>query len=197
VRTLYATLCGLSAALFLVLVIHLCVHSPAGHVIEWRGQHQRWWLATEGYPLPRLWLHRSSGWPRGDTTSEAAIYSESGVRRESQYAGVKVVRGTANIRRKGLSNIGVEYLDVRVPALLLLLLTAVLPTAYVVTWTYRRRRSAKRLAAGCCVTCGYDLRGSGVVCPECGRKSKRDVLGKHNGDMLAASGQATGKGTGR
>jgi hypothetical protein len=45
----------------------------------------------------------------------------------------------------------------------------VLPlTVWPVMGMYRRRRVAKRRAAGRCVGCGYDLRGSSERCPECG-----------------------------
>jgi len=49
-----------------------------------------------------------------------------------------------------------------VPALL-----APLPLAHVLL-IRRRRRRGRRLAAGLCVACGYDLRASPDRCPECG-----------------------------
>jgi hypothetical protein len=41
---------------------------------------------------------------------------------------------------------------------------AILPAAWVVRWTRKRRRVAR----GLCVECGYDLRASPNRCPECG-----------------------------
>jgi hypothetical protein len=35
-------------------------------------------------------------------------------------------------------------------------------------WLARRWRQRRRRGAGCCVRCGYDLRGSPGACPECG-----------------------------
>jgi hypothetical protein len=32
----------------------------------------------------------------------------------------------------------------------------------------KRRRDSRRRKRGLCVECGYDLRGSGAICPECG-----------------------------
>lgn len=50
------------------------------------------------------------------------------------------------------------------------LLFALLPAHYFLR-VRRRRRIAARLARGCCVFCGYDLRASAGRCPECGRDS--------------------------
>ena len=50
------------------------------------------------------------------------------------------------------------------PHLLLMLPSALLPLKWII-W---RRRLRHRLANDLCLRCGYDLRASGGVCPECG-----------------------------
>lgn len=48
---------------------------------------------------------------------------------------------------------------------------AILPLAWAVV-VCRRERRRKRLAAGLCAGCGYDLRASPSRCPECGTVPK-------------------------
>jgi hypothetical protein len=58
---------------------------------------------------------------------------------------------------------------VAVPAWLPVLAFLVLP----VVWIVRRRKARRRVSAGLCETCGYDLRGTPERCPECGTVPKR------------------------
>jgi hypothetical protein len=55
-------------------------------------------------------------------------------------------------------------------------LFAILPLAAGVRLA-RRRRGDRRLVAGCCVACGYDLRASPQRCPECGRVAGQPAAG--------------------
>ncbi len=48
-------------------------------------------------------------------------------------------------------------------------LTALLPMAWIIRQTVKRRRRQHLIATNCCTECGYDLRSSPDCCPECGR----------------------------
>ena len=72
----------------------------------------------------------------------------------------------------------VQTFDVRVPHWMLLLATGILPAVYLL----RRRRWHwdSRVRSGLCGNCGYDLRASRDLCPECGTPATaappRDLL---------------------
>ena len=52
------------------------------------------------------------------------------------------------------------------PSWFVIILTATLPAK----WLFLQLRTLRRKARGRCMRCGYDLRGSGKRCPECGRE---------------------------
>ena len=68
-----------------------------------------------------------------------------------------------------------QYHLVRVHALLVLGVTG-LVSALGIREVIRIRHLRRRAAAGCCLVCGYDMRGGQEVCPECGTaKGERRV----------------------
>ncbi len=58
-----------------------------------------------------------------------------------------------------------SYWELSIKALLIIFL--VLPIYSVVNVFSQRRMAQKRCMAGCCIVCGYDLRGTPDRCPEC------------------------------
>jgi len=62
---------------------------------------------------------------------------------------------------------GDRYREVEVPFWFAITLTALLPAAFAYRHA-RRRQLLRRRERGRCIACGYDLRASPDVCPECG-----------------------------
>jgi len=75
-----------------------------------------------------------------------------------------------NVRLSWSNNFKAALSSLTLPLYFPTLLFALLPAHYFLR-VRRRRRIASRLARGCCVFCGYDLRASAGRCPECGRES--------------------------
>ena len=67
--------------------------------------------------------------------------------------------------------------ELDLPAWFVILVTAILPAMRLLG--YRRyRRYRHRIAAGLCLSCGYDLRATPDRCPECGTPIKKAVHAK-------------------
>ena len=113
---------------------------PAGSI-----PMSEWWFHHETRPLRRTGLRR---WFR----VVFDFWSGNGQRQDHMYP-------------VGNCVIGHSRADVAVPHWCLTLVLAAPPALrWVVPWVQRRSRRRK----GQCLRCGYDLRGGGGRCPECG-----------------------------
>jgi hypothetical protein len=70
------------------------------------------------------------------------------------------------------------FRDIYIHCALVLLLTAILPTLWLVNWRMRRRDREQRIDQGLCLACRYDLAGNASgVCPECGNPTLPERVG--------------------
>src|SRR5687767_11063297 len=109
-------------------------------------------------------------WPDGATTCETPQAGSLGTRaalRPDRYASAwRSHWGFAFYRQKLTTNpYGANMWRVLLPHWFLVAGFASFPAGLLIV----RRRSGRRAKAGCCPTCGYDLRASPERCPECGK----------------------------
>ena len=150
-------------------------------VDQWPGREPPRWLTedTRDHPLVSFsQMDTGSTWTwerlgvRIESEAVETHLDEAG--RPVSLAASMAAGGTADatpssrLRRSGL----MRHHTVDLPYWMPLAATAVLPAL----WAWRanvRRRRQRRIAAGLCLDCGYDLRATPDRCPECGAQPER------------------------
>ena len=123
------------------------VASSAGRLHERRMHVHRYWTGNTA-AQPGWWPRQKLAPTRNTVLNRLGFGQDYHWRMETPYPGAMVT----------------GWRDVWVPHWAVATATAALPLYFVIS-VARRSRSRKR---GLCPSCGYDLRASGDVCPECG-----------------------------
>ena len=122
-----------------------------------------YWRSTGAVDWPKVGLGYSRRLPRD--VGEMQLRPEAGVAVERSWEGLGVV-----VERDG--GVSVSGRVVVVPYWMMFLVGGVVVLGVVWASVVRRRRRRR----GWCEGCGYDLRGSGERCPECGREVRRPAV---------------------
>jgi hypothetical protein len=188
-RRIFTFIAAASAAIFLLsTIIWLCgffasddwasnLYTPSSHSLDthcivtsngWLFSVRYTTLLRPGsapewpHPLDSSWVHETRppnvppSLPRSMNDSLFTWYSEKPAPRP-----------------KGSSILISAYAVTGVRLLLVIALSSLLPAL----WIFRHIRNRRASKAGCCPTCGYDLRASPQRCPECGtiRKNAAEI----------------------
>jgi hypothetical protein len=139
-------LCAASAALW--VRSYRFPENRAGESLNFRRNDPRWWVISHRGTFT---LCRQNGkeWGREFGNVEGLGFS---------FGGLRGSEGS-------LWNLQVPYWFATA--------TLLVPP---VLWIVRSGRRRKRSRAGLCRRCGYDLRASGGVCPECGARVKEGAV---------------------
>jgi hypothetical protein len=167
-------LLNLLAALSLLLCVAVCA--------LWVRSYLAWDLVR--VRTERRWLHVGCGagklmagtWLTADHDLEADMSLRREVRGAERARKNLALSSAAATYR--LHAVGFEYMALRAQkptsyrmAVVPMWFPAASAAIVPVLWLRRRQRERRRVAAGCCSRCGYDLRATPGRCPECGREA--------------------------
>jgi hypothetical protein len=130
------------------LEIYLTDNVPAS---EYRSEEERWEKKVRLKTLQNAVKRRLDelGW---------------GFRFEAEAIEPYEIRGGLNGEKAIITWRKLRYSGVAAPAWFIAMLAAILPVHWVCQW----KRKDRRVKAGLCRKCGYDLRATPERCPECG-----------------------------
>jgi hypothetical protein len=142
-------------------------------------QDSRCWLSSfqDGIELTRIkgWQRRCEIQYGAFRVGEAPLefwYPGSEVRTTGAYwRGFRHAAGTVTftpVKEAGFTRGPLHFDRWKAPGWSLVIVAGTLPLLRLLSAVWRRVRRRRRLASGCCSTCGYDLRASAGKCPECG-----------------------------
>lgn len=189
-RIIHRLLTALSLLLFLATAGVWVRSYWVGDRFDWYDQpadhayvdHQEMYFARGGVRLTAIRILAEGLSMDGDPhflydRAPARVYAAFGVDLAALFAplphryaalGFEWIPGTTT--KWALSNdTTLKIQSLTIPLYFPCLIFALLPAHYFLR-VRRRRRIAKRLAMGCCIACGYDMRATPGRCPECGRE---------------------------
>ena len=145
---------------------------PGGSAAVVLSGHGSLWVGTEGgWPREGRW--RVSRESLNGPQAYSLVIGWTGSSRMRELPGIDLITARGWISRPPSRTVvatpsAPALVCVRISWWLPMLLTAVLPAARLLGVSLRRLRLRRRLRAGLCPACGYDLRASPRRCPECG-----------------------------
>ena len=133
-------------------------------IVHWYSGQHRFTI----YPSPRvLFLDIDAG----TRTPRGGFRAPPGTHWDTAWANPihQLPLGIAYGKSPASDPTAAPYFGLVAPWVDLLILTAILPVAWMINWLWRRHRRRRAARLLLCTSCGYNLTGNtSGVCPECG-----------------------------